>query len=558
MCRRFDSVPGHHFSSCANIPNMGLEAIILSDTVLYGEVGNPRYMGPYAIVAALRNAGYEATVLDYFTRFSSDDAFFEYLAQMISSETKMIGISSTFLAPFVATLEPRAHRSNGLDRYYSGELFAPDSETLREWLSRLRQLLKEKAPNAKIVMGGVKSQFAVWRSEFYRDVDFVVLGAGDRAVVDVMNHISRGDALQTRELNGQTVVDNTFDLTEKACPEMIFIPEDSIARGEALPLEIARGCVFNCKFCHYEKKQSNKKPLEILRGELLRNYELFGTTAYTFCDDCFNDHPKKVEAYCGLFLSLPFKIEWTAYARVDVAVAFPHTLDLMIESGARGLYWGIESFDGDVARKAGKGTPPDKVKDFLIKFRDKYRGECLSEGSFIIGLPGETRASLESTMEWLIKEDVFDLVTFGPLGLMPYSSNLDRIVFDYAAYSREPEKHGFTKVTFRPHYWEHEHMNSTEAARIAADMSRTWREFKKPGLLRTIWFYPHLRSLGFSREDIQLIARDWENIQNWTEKVAARFEKHVEGYHVRLLEAVAKRDRGLASFHRQSKTSQSL
>lgn len=537
---------------------MGLDAVILSDTVLYGEVGNPRYMGPYAIVTALRSAGYEATVLDYFTRFPTDDAFFEYLGQMISSSTKMVGISSTFLAPFVTTLEPRTHRSTGLDRYYSGELFLPDGAALLAWTAKLRQLIDKKAPAAKIVLGGVKSQFAVWRPEFYRDIDFVVLGAGDRAVVDVMNHIAHGAPLATRELNGQIVVDNTRDLSDKICPEMIFIPEDSVGRGEALPLEIARGCVFNCKFCHYEKKQSNKKPLDVLRGELIRNYELFGTTAYTFCDDCFNDHPKKVETYCNLFLSLPFKIEWTSYARVDVAVAFPHTLDLMIESGARGLYWGIESFDGDVARRAGKGTPPDKVKDFLIKFRDKYRGQCLSEGSFIVGLPGETRASLDSTLEWLIKEDVFDLVTFGPLGLMPYSSNLDRVVFDYAAYSREPEKHGFTKVTFKPHYWEHEHMNSIEAAQIAASMSEAWREFKKPGLLRTIWFYPHLRSLGFSREEIGIIATDLKNIETWTNRVAGRFARHVEDYHVRLLEAVTKRNRGFTSFHQQPRIARSV
>lgn len=522
---------------------MALDAVILSDTVLYGEVGNPRYMGAYAVTSALRAAGYEATVLDYFTRFSSDDAFFDFLSQMISNETKLVGISSTFLAPFVATLEPRSSRAAGLDRYYTGELFLKDGLALQAWTARLKKVLREKAPKAKIVLGGVKSQFAIWRAEFYRDVDFVVLGAGDRAIVDIMKHIETGAPLSTREIQGQIVVDNTLDLTEKICPEMTFIPEDSIGRGEALPLEIARGCVFNCKFCHYEKKQSIKKPIDILRGELLRNYELFGTTAYTFCDDCFNDHPKKVESYCELFLSLPFKIEWTAYSRVDVAVAFPHTLDLMVASGARGLYWGIESFDADVARRAGKGTPPDKVKEFLRNFRDKYRGECLSEGSFIVGLPGETRESIEKTLEWVIKEDVFDLVTFGPLGLMPYSANLDRVVFDYAAYSREPEKHGFKKVSFQPHYWEHDQMNSTEAAEIAASMSKRWREAKKPGLLRTIWFYPHLRSLGFSRDEIARIVQEHEEIAAWKDLVATRFAKHVEDYHVRLLKAVTERNR---------------
>ncbi len=162
---------------------------------------------------------------------------------------------------------------------------------------------------------------------------------------------------------------------------------------------------------------------------------------------------------------------------------------------------------------------------------------CLSEGSFIVGLPGESKESLRRTMDWLLETDAFDLITVGPLGLMPFNANLDKVVVDYAEYSRNPEKFGFQKVSFAPNYWEHAEMNSTEAAEISAAMVSEWKALKKPGLLRTIWFYPHLKSLGFSPDEIASICNDYDRTADWKNEVASRFKNHVEKYHSRLRDA---------------------
>lgn len=514
----------------------GAEIILLSDVVLWGEVGNSRYAGPYAIASALRKAGFRVAIVDYFTRMSREK-FFAFIESISSPSLKYIGVSSTFLAPHFDTLDARKHRSVGLERFYSGELFLNSAEELREWSARLKQIIRRKAPNAKLVLGGVKAQFARLRPYGYEEFDYVVMGPGDHAAVEIARADAQGKEPDVVPFLDGTIIDNRYDKQNRSCPKHLLVEEDGFARGEAMSLEIARGCIFNCKFCHYEKKESFKKPLEDLREEIVRNYELFGTQDYLFSDDCFNDHPSKVERTCEMFLNLPFPIEWTAYARVDVAVAFPHTVDLMVRSGARGLFWGLESFDAEVARRAGKGTPPDKVKLFLEDFKNKYRGQCLSEGSFIVGLPGESRDSLKRTLEWVIERDALDLATFGPLGLMPYSDSLDKVVVDYAEYSRNPEKYGFKKVSFNPNYWETEHMNSIEAAEIASEIVASWKAAKKPGLLRTIWFYPHLKTLGFDREQIRSICEDQSQIVHWKGEISMRFARHVDEYHQRLLNA---------------------
>lgn len=81
---------------------------------------------------------------------------------------------------------------------------------------------------------------------------------------------------------------------------------------------------------------------------------------------------------------------------------------------------------------------------------------------------------------------------------MPYVPTLDKVLFDYADYSKNPEKYGFNEVRFQPHYWSHDLMNSNEANELASHMSETFKSHFNRGFLKNIWLYPHARSLGFS------------------------------------------------------------
>ncbi len=508
------------------------QVIIFSDTILWGEVGNLRYMGAYAVAAATRRAGFETVVIDYFTRHPD---FFNYLENFLNSETLTIGMSSTFLAPFLSISHIKKQRSEGLDHFYTGDLWFREENEFKEWFEKLKSLIRKKSPRAKLVLGGVKSQFALWRPELYSVFDCIVLGAADHTFPKYVKSVMDQTTFETETHNGTVILNNKFDLENKTCPPMEWTKNDAVQPQESLPLEIARGCVFNCKFCHYDKKESFKKEIEQLKSELIRNHERFGTDTYHFCDDCFNDHPQKVETICNMFLNLPFKIEWVAYARVDVAIKFPKTIEMMVASGARGLYWGLESFNADAARKAGKGTPPEKVKEFLKEFSDKYRHQCLVEGSFITGLPGEDSKSLQSTLDWLCENPVLDFVTVGALGLMPYVPSLDKKVFDYADYSRNPEKYGFTKVQFKPNFWEHETMNSIQARDWAEKMMTHVRSSKPKSFVKSIWQYAHFKTLGYSKDEIFMMSRAdlaWDKAFN---AISQKFDQYLKNYWSSLL-----------------------
>lgn len=348
------------------------QIVLLTDNMIFGEYGTSRYIGPYVLATQLREAGFETAIIDYFT---SIEDFFNYLEPFLSRDTLVVGISSTFLFPQTPEFGNVEHRSEGIELYYKGELWFETGRKLQEWTGQLKSLMQKKSPYASLILGGVKSQFAHWRPEFYQNFDHVFLGAADHSIITLAEELKSGKPSE------RFIKQNNSLKNQGLCPVTMHPSINAIQPNESLPVEISRGCLYDCKFCHYEKKQSQRKDLKLLKEELINNYEKFGTSVYHFCDDCFNDTRKKVEDTCNMFLQLPFKLEWVAYARPDVAVKFNETVDLMLESGARGLYWGIESFDFEAARGAGKGTDPELIKDFFHRYQPKFRGRCITEGS---------------------------------------------------------------------------------------------------------------------------------------------------------------------------------
>ena len=504
------------------------QIILLTDTVLFGEVGNGRYMGTYALASQLQDSGFRVLVIDYFTQHPD---FFEFLEPYLSSDLLFVGLSTTFLAPFATVHKPRANRSVGIDLYYNGELWFEEGEFLQAWFAELKKRIQHRSPEAKIILGGAKSQFSIWRKHFYKDVDYVCLGPADRALVKTAEALRDQQTVPAKEFRGVQILENKLDRENKFCPPVKWTNHFAVQPGESLPIEVARGCVFNCKFCHYDKKESFRKDQEELRKELLYNYENYGTTTYHFCDDCFNDHPKKVESICSTLINLPFKIEWVAYSRVDVAVKFPETMQMMIDAGATGLYFGIESFNHQVALRAGKGTATEKVKEFLLDFKNKYSKDCLLEGSFIAGLPGETHETQWQTAEWIFQNPVFDFFTIGHLGIMPFVDDFDKLVFDYAEYSRHPEKYGFKKIDYSRRYWEHETFTSMEASEMASQIKAKWNEQYGFQKIKTVWLYPHLKSLGYTKEQIFALVRDRQAAERTpVGEIAERFAKLKRNY----------------------------
>lgn len=504
------------------------QVILLTDfTTTYGQRIS-RTMGAYVLASQLEEAGIRTNVIDHFTKHGD---LFTLIESMASEELVLIGISSTFLSP----RKLKEFQHNAIDdqsMYSSGYLWCETAEELNTWLSELKKRIDQKSPKVKLLLGGAKTGRAFAAPEAYKQFDYFILGAGDQTIVDLARNLTQGKKPEVQTKNDLPVY-GTISLkkTQGTCPQTSYLPRWGLLKNESLPIEVARGCKFNCKFCYYEKRFSVRKDLETLRDEFHRNYDLFGTTVYHFCDDCFNDSRSKVEELCNLFLKLPFKIDWVSYARVDVAVKFPETAELMVESGARGLFWGLESLHADTAKRAGKGTPPDQVKEFLIDFKKRVGHKCLTGGSFIAGLPGEPEESLFDTRDWILNSNALDFLYYNLLEIIPFNSKLDQVLVDYADYSRNPQKYGFSEIRFQPKlYWKHATMDIDRARQIALEISNAWTKKHPANLIQSLWAYPEMRTLGYSHDDVVTCLTRAQGAAELEATYLARAKKYREQY----------------------------
>jgi hypothetical protein len=480
-----------------------MDMILVSDSAINESgIGNSRYLGPYVLASKFRSLGLNAVVFDH-ASLTAD--LIERIVQAADEKTEIIGFSSTFMTP------TNQSEDGGDLGYYRGLLWFDRAEVASAWFSRLRLRLAEKGCRAKLVVGGAKALYLAFVQESHAMFDFFVLGSADQTLVDLFYHLREGRHADIRKYGEINYLTAPPEENQSATLiQNIWSPNDAIRKEEGLPLELTRGCQYNCKFCHFEKQFSTRKDLGLLKEELIRNFENHGVRFYHFSDDCFNDRREKVETFCNMFLSLPFHIEWSAYARVDVACRFPETLDLMVNSGARGLFWGIESLNSEVARKVGKGTPAELVKEMFVNSRMKHRDNLLNHGAFIVGLPGESEESIWKSVDWIIESKTLDFVSLFPLSLRPYNPKLDKVVVDYADYSRNPEKYGFKKVSFGENaYWEHDQMNLRQAVEISNRAKAKLQDFDVNRSFVTSSFqYSHLRGLGFSQSEIFRFVRE--------------------------------------------------
>jgi hypothetical protein len=510
----------------------GPEVIFLNDVTVRSASRLSRYIGPYVVATELEAHGIETVVIDWFTDIPD---FFAYLSQFITPNLKVIGLSSTFLTQKM-TSSGKPPRSEVGKSSMASFLWFSDEQELTDWLGRLKTALHKANPNAILVLGGARVPFIYkYHSKLqhspFRFFDYLYSGNSASALIDWILACRNGESRKPSD---------AFAVMKSAetvgCPQTDFHRRHAIAPREGLPLEVSRGCAFSCKFCYYEKRTSNVKPIESLKQELIRNYELFGTQAYHFCDDCFNDNRRKVEEVCNAILGLSFKIEWVSYARPDMSVRFPFMMELMIESGCRGIWWGIETFNHKAGLSAGKGLDPEIIIANLKDWRFKYKSDCLFQASFITGLPGETEDSQNRTIGLVVENDLFDFVSVGTLGVVEFDELLDNEMFtiDFSEYSRNPRKYGFEVISFHPHYWKHSSMDSTAADRLAQDFMRRWQLSRGNPLMTSIWSYPILKGFDFTKDEIFSMAREPSRRDSWSVDVAQRRSRWMEQYWSRL------------------------
>ena len=360
-----------------------MEIVLLTSTVtetprLY------RHLGPYQIAWYLRQHGYTVQVID-FAHLLTDEQLNAALKKFVTSDTKIFGFSFMGFFDF----------SNWWVKKVCKDIIPK---------------LKKRHPQLKVVTGG-SCVHDLCRLERNGEVfDYCIYGHAEDTLLALCDRIFRnGDPVPFEISFGNRVI------REHMVPAKFNIcncshrwsDQDCIQQGESLPIEISRGCIFKCKFCRYpyigKSKDDFTRSMDELKDELLDNYSRWGITNYFMLEDTFNDRNDKLKAFEAMTKTLPFQLNYAAYLRPDLIWSNPGQAELLENSGLNSCFLGVETFNPEAADLIGKGWSGKHGKNFLLELNNNiWQARIPFLVSMIVGLPGDTKNTLQEHNNWLI------------------------------------------------------------------------------------------------------------------------------------------------------------
>jgi hypothetical protein len=393
-----------------------VDVIILSQSVI-----SIRRAGPHRIATELRKNGYSCQIIDACWYFSQDEIQ-RILDICVGSNTKVIAWSTPYAA--LAKREQFVGYDENIP-VQRHEKFVID------YASALNNQIK-------FAVGGPTAH----QRQTEPGIHAIFRGMCDAAFVQYLKFLEGKNPFfqYTIQDDKMIVQGDSYNLSWNFNNSVIeYQPEDNLFWGDAVPIEIARGCIFKCDFCAYplNGKKNNEyiKYQQTLRQEFLTNYEQHGITSYIVSDDTFNDNLVKLQMMADIAQSLPFRLSISCYIRIDLVRAHPVQYSLFEAIGLTGAFFGLESFNHASAKTIGKGLHPDKIIEELYRFNDKMP-QCGTVGSFIIGLPYDTKETVTKQCAMILEPEFpLDSINLQHLNMNPnrgtYLSEFDKNMNKY-------------------------------------------------------------------------------------------------------------------------------
>jgi len=269
-----------------------------------------------------------------------------------------------------------------------------------------------KAANPKLMIGLVGAHVAVSpaASVLASDaIDFVARNEFDftlkeiaegrpPAAVDGVSHKVGGRAVH----NPERAILHDMDRLPFVTPiyHRDLVAEDyfiGYLKHPFVSLYTGRGCKSRCTFCLWPQTigghvYRTRSPAHVI-AEIAQARELFPEVKeFFFDDDTFTDNRPRAEAIARGLGRLG--VTWSCNAKANVPY---ETLKVLRDNGLRLLLVGYESGNQQILHNIKKGMRIEVARRFT---EDCHKLGITLHGTFIVGLPGETRATIEQTIRF--------------------------------------------------------------------------------------------------------------------------------------------------------------
>jgi len=265
------------------------------------------------------------------------------------------------------------------------------STVTRHLLPRVMASVRERFPNAKLVLGGRHFQPDVLDMLLDLDVktaNHIVIGDGEYAMEGIANGSENDHIIYGRPFEFEDFIEMEF-------PSPQFVKRYMLARPERKKpaVLLSRGCMFNCHFCSESRKVLTPDPDEAaLYISCLEGF--FRWKRLFIYDDIFGLNMNWLERFILALKNRKVQMRFQVF--VHGKTLTEEKLDAFIEMGVDKLSLGAESGDDRVLKTINKrATTADyvKVHEMVKRRKGKIQLHCL----WMIGNMGETLESLDAT-----------------------------------------------------------------------------------------------------------------------------------------------------------------
>lgn len=196
-----------------------------------------------------------------------------------------------------------------------------------------------------------------------------------------------------------------------------------------------RGCPMSCAFCESGRHgviwdaQVRYEPLHVVEAQIAECKDL-GFTGLGFYDDILPLNRRRMQDM--LTLIRDYGMVFRCFLRSDIICkqGGKEYLAQMAESGLIEIFLGIESADNQIKRNIHKGTTIEQDAD-IVRWCKELGITC--KASFILGLPGETQASMQTTRTWILEHrpDIVQVDRLIPFPGTPLTSHPEQYDLTY-------------------------------------------------------------------------------------------------------------------------------
>ncbi len=252
--------------------------------------------------------------------------------------------------------------------------------------------IKNINPNIKIILGGVE----VHQDLLTKNIDFIVNGEGEIAFKEIIDHL-KGE----RKLEDIHNINNHQKIEIDHLDDIPFPYKFSDKKDhKVVRIETARGCLFNCNFCHYAQGTLREFSLGYLKDNLQHLFHNFTFKNLTFIDANFNTNKERMFAVLDmvkefnhneLHIHCELRPELIDEEMVHKLQSYPFNVSVEL---------GFQSSDEQVLLKANRPTNLEKVKEalsLLDKSSIKYKIDLM------YGLPGDNFYKFLNSCKFLLK-----------------------------------------------------------------------------------------------------------------------------------------------------------